>query len=333
MKWFDIVKQTLSRKVRKSLKFIPNYIELFTYKKEIKKNWPIPANRIRFLVEMGYLLIKYNKNIEGLGFLEEAYHRKPKNIVVLQYLARSLIYLGKKDEANKYLQELITIEPNSPLWVYYYANEQGYNVIKMDKQKLVYFPIPKNASTTIKKNIYEYQHSKDIINPHPFFENPSIKINCSNLKELKEYYKFAVIRDPIKRLLSYYNKNIVEAKSLLTRGYKGKRAFGLDLNPSLNEFIEKLEKYQYCFNDVFHHTLLQNAYLKRMDLDFATDISNMNELSEILINKLQAISEFKVVMRSPSRHKTKEVEISDKNFKKLKNIYKEDYELINKYNL
>ena len=119
---------------------------------------------------------------------------------------------------------------------------------------LCYFPVPKVANTSIKHLVYEIEHGGpfrfDAASPdapkhiHQEYKTPIFSKVDKN--PLEGYLRFAVIRDPVQRLLSVWRNRVahhfelsapkVDIDALAKRG--------LTENPSLDEFVDKLELYR-----------------------------------------------------------------------------------------
>lgn len=120
------------------------------------------------------------------------------------------------------------------------------------KHRVVFFPMAKNCSTSVKHLFYgletgmPFRKAKKkyglLGHVHKYYPTQT-KEEWLNIFEA--YDSIVIVRDPIKRFLSAYGNRIVHRKVLETTGYASKliRAAGFPLQPSLDEFIQNLEFY------------------------------------------------------------------------------------------
>ncbi|MFB6246731.1 MAG: sulfotransferase family protein [Candidatus Pacearchaeota archaeon] len=80
--------------------------------------------------------------------------------------------------------------------------EDYYTVI--DDWKVVFFYLPKNANTSLKRAIYKKLYGRDTKSLHKNF--PKTRFRSPNKKG---YFKFVIVRNPYDRLVSAYKNKIV----------------------------------------------------------------------------------------------------------------------------
>ena len=297
-----------------------------SYKKAIQLN----SGVFRAYLEQGSLLVKLGEHEKGISILQEAVQKFPKNPTAHVFFGAALIKLGEKKLARDMFEAAINLDPTQPLWVYYGALKQAFDIIGVETYKIAYSPIPKCASSTIKSVFYQLETGQNTVNPHPYYNNPFFKTQQKSLKDYQDYYKFVVIRDPIKRFLSYYSKNIINSQSLVNH-YGGKSfAFGLDCIPNINFFIDNLEDYIYAFIDVRHHTLCQSAYLgESLDkYDFVCKLEDFSNLTKKLNDMIDEQLEFPVLMKSKENIANHFPSLSLESLQKLVKFYQKDYDLL-----
>jgi len=79
------------------------------------------------------------------------------------------------------------------------------------KLRVVYHGIPKNASTSVKNALYEYEHGHEFNGNKQWVHKGNTKGGSiyPDLYDIKtiytDYYHFTVVRNPIDRFLSFYN--------------------------------------------------------------------------------------------------------------------------------
>ena len=73
------------------------------------------------------------------------------------------------------------------------------------KHKFIFIHIPKNAGTSIRNSFQIEGYDKKVVNkPYPHNSCSEIKTYCGDTV-WETFYKFAVIRNPYERLVSYYH--------------------------------------------------------------------------------------------------------------------------------
>lgn len=78
-------------------------------------------------------------------------------------------------------------------------------VVLMEERKLAYIPIPKIAHTSIKRVIANIPEDKEVrVHQLPFNSIPLSEFDS------KGYYTFSVVRNPLLRLISLYERNVNE---------------------------------------------------------------------------------------------------------------------------
>ncbi len=298
------------------------------YKKAIE----LQPQELPAYINLGSLLAKTGSIKEATDTFQKAIQNAPNH--PLPYVSLAALYLkqGDRDNAKTLFKKAVRLDKNQPLWVYYNAAIPGTDIIDFKKYKIAYTPMPKCASSTLKSIFYKLETGQDTINPHPFYNNPFFKTQNRNIAAYQDYFKFVVIRDPVKRFISYYYKNIIGDQSLQNHFGSQRFAFNLDCLPNINFFIEHLEDYIYAFIDVRHHTLCQSAYIDDLDqYDLVCEMSNLNylfeQLSEILGEKLI----FSTLMKSKKNVSTVFYDMSLKSLHKLLAYYEDDYKLLKEY--
>lgn len=301
--------------------------EYFNSAEEFSKKNP---QLINFQIDLAFNYARarcYNK-YEGLvsNLLE-----KHKNNNLLNRLHGRYLLFVKKDieKAKEHLLLAVENNPTEPCWVKYFSG-RAENYYERVSQEILYTPIPKNGSTTLKNHLARINNLPETINPHQFFDNPYFKSSRISKEDVSLASKILVLRDPLSRVKSYYNRNILQDLSLHDEigSRKIKKIFGLDLKPSLPFFIENLNLYAFCFHDVLHHTLPQSAYISNLaDYDLICDVKNIESAINFIDVKsgMKIEGEAKRMMVSSHRTKT-----SNKEECAIRSIYADDYKLLEK---
>ncbi len=280
------------------------------------------------IIELLNIYIKTRCYLKYEKLFNSAYERFPSNAILNRVQGKYLLFCKNKfSDARLFLERAIQINPEQPSWVKYLS---GHRESYFEKvwEDVLYTPIPKNGSTSLKSYLLNKKNITDV-NPHSYFGNPYF--SAKRISNTNEFKKVIVLRDPIDRVISYHKKNILEADSLSEEvGIEGlKKLYGLTLKPTLNEFIERIELYVMCFNDVFHHILPQAAYIESIeDYDYVVDISDVDSLVQY-VSKHIGFDDVSAPEKMVGK-KSKNIDISGENLKKLASMYKDDYVLLKK---
>lgn len=214
---------------------------------------------------------------------------------------------------------------------------------------IAYAPVPKNACTTIKTYLFGLQNNfpfKEFkagsrtfhihkLMPSTIFEdwNPKAK----RLIERKNIFKFAVVRDPISRILSCYSNRVLHHKDIQKNPKTCKKLSLIDLptEPSLNVFVSNLEEYIMHSPSICHHGRPQVDYLGT-DINRYSKIYPVSLTDTVLMNDLLSIVGEMSTPLPPRRLQTggKKFTIDDlekSNIEKIINFYKKDYEVFGSY--
>lgn len=193
---------------------------------------------------------------------------------MLKYLSKKLVKL--EGALKRETVAVVDKAPNSEL-----ATLQSVQGIAVEKEQLFYFPLPKVACTSIKKELYRLKKGKEYLNDnhrgrhiHQYFD--------SHLVNSQAYSrKVVIIRDPIKRFLSAFGNRVkyhceTHEKAIKKNNPKlvGKLPF---YNPNLGQFIEHFDDYLQV-ESIAHHCKLVSDWLDD-DLSLFTDVIPLEKLN------------------------------------------------------
>lgn len=216
--------------------------------------------------------------------------------------------------------------------------------------RLAYVPVPKNGCTTIKHYLFEMQNNRRFepfqVGPKKIYIHSLLPArlhktwNSDNklINEAKtsDAHIFAVVRDPISRVLSCYSNRVIFHNDIgksknLSQKLKSK---GLPSDPDLNTFIKNLETYRAYSKKINHHIRPQIDFLGS-NPNFYSKIYAIDKIdTELLPN----ICEFSGINKnlSPRRLQTggkslTKEEITNENIAKIHHLYSEDYQVFGQY--
>lgn len=145
---------------------------------------------------------------------------------------------------------------------------QGFTVAIVDEEsRLVYIPVAKAGSTTVKGWLSEAMFGETTdINAHEKMRRLQRVIRISDLSTVyREYFKFAVIRPAQERLSSYYRGNILTGM-LKRDSWDRDEIEGLPTRPNPEIFTERFFDLRRVFPDFRNHT-------NRLELHLGADLS------------------------------------------------------------
>lgn len=159
--------------------------------------------------------------------------------------------------------------------------------IHLPQHDLTFVTVPKVACTSIKCFFFEIDTGRPVHDQvgegrvpdiHPHFPCTLMKHVTNTARAAK--VRLAAVRDPLRRLVSCYEDKIM-ARNLLAHkpipeGMRG----SLNLMPSFEEFVAKLETYQAASGVIRQHSRSQIDFLGS-DLSWYRRIYSVSELSEL----------------------------------------------------
>ena len=149
-------------------------------------------------------------------------------------------------------------------------------MIYLKKNKLAYVPVPKNACTSIKSFLYEFQNKREFqefevghrtLYIHNVMHSALYEKWCSEdiLSEINNSntFIFAIVRDPLSRFLSCYTNRILFYDDIGKNKWACKKCKEKDLpaKPDINTFVENLSFYRKISYSVNHHVRPQVDFL------------------------------------------------------------------------
>jgi hypothetical protein len=209
-------------------------------------------------------------------------------------------------------------------------------MIKIPEYKISYTPVPKNACTSLKflfffiENGLEFGNMRrngKVFHIHNYYG--STKFNSRDFEAVSDFWKICVIRDPISRFLSAYSNRVLFHGELSERRL-GKRAIadGAIPNPTLSQFVDRLDIYRRYSPSIEDHTDLQVTYLGS-DSTIYDRAYHMHEIPE-LVSDLESRINTPLLLqrRQTGGEKISPDELGPEHARKLKAFYQEDYDCL-----
>lgn len=173
--------------------------------------------------------------------------------------------------------------------------------ILFEKLGVAYFAIPKVASTSIKQELYRLETGKPFSrqdsggqNIHKLFRAKVLR--RGDFEACNGLWKFAVFRDPVKRVVSTYSNRVIHHRALERERRHRLKVWrlGVSLEPDLDEFCLNIAAYRKLSRQVMHHSRPYSQFvghdLRRLDAIYR--IEELDRLAEDLSSRLGVAVEF-----------------------------------------
>ena len=217
---------------------------------------------------------------------------------------------NKRNSRNIFWRALVWLKD----FIFYktYKSRNNY-VVVCDSKKFMFVCVFKNASSSLRKLAYETDGLS-----WEQGEQKKISIKQSRAKKYRNYIKFAVLRDPMERFLSFYRNKILAQDHWFKEKCQEKN-IQIDSLKSFVDFAKKeIDNKMTC--DL--HLLPQSLYYKKSDVDYIVPIE---KLSIFIKNKLKFDDDLKI---NSSNHIPISIGIDDaKELEKIKKLYEKDYKI------
>ena len=166
----------------------------------------------------------------------------------------------------------------------------------LPKERVSTFFCPKSGGTSLRAYMFhlengfafrEYMSQGRKMDANTLSRNEGFK--QVDHEFIKDFDKFALIRDPVKRFLSGYSNRVIHYQEL-SREVAGEKLakFALSPDPSLEVFIENFTKYCKASRSIGHHFTKQQVWLGT-DISYYKKIfhvENVGEMTDYFAQKL-----------------------------------------------
>ncbi len=166
-------------------------------------------------------------------------------------------------------------------------------VISIKEHKIAYWAIPKVASSSVKTAFAQIEGKvppdadldDDVLPIHRVY--PTMRFNGPRWDLYHGYWRFTVVRDPIKRMMSVYT-DLVASGRILPNSPKMRQGFmDLPMHPDPDVFFQNREHYMEANSAMKHHLLTMTLFTGRdlMVFDRVYKTSELDELAGDLAQK------------------------------------------------
>lgn len=211
-------------------------------------------------------------------------------------------------------------------------------VVHIDAYKIAYMPLPKAACTSVKAGLAlvdpAIDTSLDVIKDNPDIVHgyyQTSRFRPHRWEAYEGWWRFAVVRDPLKRLLSAYTDRVVKRQDLY-KSPKLKRADAtLPRDPDPDFFFQHLPEYRQAASVIKHHVLPAHLFIgtKPRRYDRVYKIEELGALAADLSEKIgQDVS---LPRFNESSAKLDYDDLEPETQSCIRNTLKEDYEQLDAY--
>lgn len=208
------------------------------------------------------------------------------------------------------------------------------------KHRIVFFPMAKNCSTSVKHLFYRLDVGM------PF---RAAKKNFGLIGHVHKYYptqtqeewqriydaydSIVIVRDPIKRFLSAYGNRVVHMKALETMGDASAKILmsNYPLQPSLEQFVQNLEFYCNASSYMKNHIAPQETIVGGIfsKIKHVYDISQVSEFEKFMSERCE--KQIVLPREQSGGPKFTVSDLSERSLKKLLDFYHEDYAMLSRF--
>ncbi|WP_299559099.1 sulfotransferase family 2 domain-containing protein [uncultured Sulfitobacter sp.] len=161
--------------------------------------------------------------------------------------------------------------------------------ITIKAHRIAYMALPKAACSTVKQTLakidpaYGRKFEKagaPVLNPeHVLY--PTRRFRPHRWEALEGWWRFCVVRDPAKRLISCYTNRVVQLKDLHNSRKLIRGAVDLPMDPDPDFFFQNLVAYRRAASVIKHHALPADMFLGD-DLSVYDRVYPIEELDQLM---------------------------------------------------
>ena len=261
----------------------------------------------------------------ALELLFEAQETKPEQRT-LELIGEYYVNLGQPVVARSIFRDCYESYGRLHVTNLNYARIQATTALVDHDKKLLYIPLPKCGSSTI-KNYFTFARFGKMYGEFVHFKHGEMYqiITATDLAtKFRDYKKFTVVRDPISRIVSYFTSNVVN-RALRREAHGCETFMGLSTTPGPRVVARHFHHYRQMFVDFRHHTDAMSGYLRDMlpHLDSVFKMSDLPQIRQLLSESYSVeIPDEKAMV---TRNGSNLTDLCKEEFQKYTDFYSEDY--------
>lgn len=182
-------------------------------------------------------------------------------------------------------------------------------VISVQEYKIAYMALPMAACSSVKATLAKID--PDVTVPpadettpdtwHSIY--PTRRFNSQRWETYTDFWRFCVVRDPAKRLMSCFTNHVVQLQILHNSRKIQSGRFDLPTDPDPDFFFQNLTRYRKASSAINHHSIGSFHFLGQAPLDFdrVYKIEDLSVLASDLSRKTGQYIEIEHENRSSSK--------------------------------
>jgi len=200
-------------------------------------------------------------------------------------------------------------------------------------QKVSYLAVPKVACTSIKLMLFAYENQRpwqplrvNGQDMHIHLLYPTLTWDELPVRRMFDHDRFALVRDPVERLLSCYSNRVVYHRELsIAKAAAALEKYDLTPDPSLDLFVDRLEDYSAASPLIHHHSRPMVDFLGR-DPGYFAGLFPLARIDAFLARlSLRLGQPLEAAQEQRSGIRLEPAMLSSARLVKLKRHYDEDY--------
>lgn len=209
----------------------------------------------------------------------------------------------------------------------------------LKQHDIAYFPVPKVACTSFKHlffhiqngwNLQKFWVNDQVFMIHDFY--PTLAFGQNHFERVRDYWKFALVRDPVARFLSAYANRVHHHRELApwVVGPKAEAA-GVPCNPDIATFIDHLDTYRTISGGIRHHTDPVTSFLGP-DLGIYDAVYRIEEIERCMADLNARLPALQTLPHTQTGGpKIGADELSPAQIDRIREVYAGDYALLSGY--
>lgn len=213
-----------------------------------------------------------------------------------------------------------------PAYVFRRLGLRSWPAMTSDSAKIAYFNIPKCGCTSV-GNLLFLAERPDEPRPKDIHRHFRAAQHADTIDHLQDYYKFTVVRDPVKRFVSCFRNRILHHGDLKPL---------VDTNiihrvPGINEFALRLEFFADQSLVMEHHVTPQSRFLNN-DLSFLDRVYPIEEIAQVAKDVSKMVGrDLDMPHEQTGGPSVGLADLSEEAFDHILKYYEDDYVLLRDY--